>query len=82
MIELRELHPGFVAEVQGIDVRLPPDAAMVESIEDAIARYPILVLHDQDVTDEQQIAFMRPFGDLQESVEYLTEKGESAYRSS
>ena len=82
MIDFRELHPGFVAEVHGVDLRLPPDAAMIEAIEDAIARYPVLVFAWSGCTNEQQIAFLPPFGDLQESVEYLTEKGESASRSS
>ena len=68
--------PDFAAEVVGLDLRKPPDAATVEEIEHAIDRYPVLVLRDQDLTDEQQIAFTRPFGDLQQSMEYLTEKGE------
>jgi len=76
MIKLRELHPHFAAEVDGLDLRIPPDPATIEVVEDAIARYPVLVIHGQDLTNEQQIAFLQPFGDLQESVEYLTEKGD------
>ena len=37
---------------------------------------PVLVLRNQDLTDDQHIAFTRPFGDLQQSTEYVTEKGE------
>ena len=76
MIDVRELHPGFAAEVTGLDLRRPPDAALVEAIEQAIYRHPVLVLRNQDLTDEQHIAFTRPFGDLQQSTEYVTEKGE------
>jgi len=76
MIQLRVLHPEFAAEVEGLDLRVAPDAATNEAVEDAIARYPVLVLHGQDLTNEQQIAFLSAFGDLQESVEYLTEKGD------
>src|SRR4029079_9903585 len=76
MINVRELHPGFAAEVVGLDLRRPPDAALVEAIEQAIYRHPVLVLRDQDLTDDQHIAFTRPFGDLQQSTEYLTETGE------
>jgi alpha-ketoglutarate-dependent 2,4-dichlorophenoxyacetate dioxygenase len=76
MIDVRELHPGFAAEVSGLDLRRPPDAALVDAIEQAIDRHPVLVLRNQDLTDEQHISFTRPFGDLQQSTEYVTEKGE------
>jgi alpha-ketoglutarate-dependent 2,4-dichlorophenoxyacetate dioxygenase len=76
MINVRELHPGFAAEVVGLDLRTPPDAALVAEIEQAIDRHPVLVLRNQDLTDAQHIAFTRPFGDLQQSTEYLTETGE------
>ncbi|MFO1313240.1 MAG: TauD/TfdA family dioxygenase [Burkholderiales bacterium] len=74
MIETREIKPGFAAELRGVDLRVPPTPAIVEAIEDAITRYPVLVLHGQDLTNDQQIAFMQPFGDLQDSVAYLTNK--------
>ena len=76
MIRLREIHPGFAAEVDGADLRRPPSAADVAEFEAAIALFPVLVLRGQDLTDEQHIAFTRPFGDLQQSTEYLTAKGE------
>jgi alpha-ketoglutarate-dependent 2,4-dichlorophenoxyacetate dioxygenase len=76
VIELAELHRDFAAEVSGVDMRRAPDAALVNALEEAIARYPVLVFRSQDLTDEQQIAFTRPFGDLQQSTEYLTDKGE------
>ncbi len=76
MIKLTELKAGFAAEVEGVDMRIAPDAAMIAAIEDAIDRFPVLVFHDQDLSNEQQIAFLQPFGDLQQSVEYLTQKGD------
>lgn len=76
MIRLREIHPGFAAEVDGADLRRLPSAADVAEFEAAIALFPVLVLRGQDLTDEQHIAFTRPFGDLQQSTEYLTAKGE------
>jgi alpha-ketoglutarate-dependent 2,4-dichlorophenoxyacetate dioxygenase len=36
----------------------------------------VLVLPGQDLTDEQHVAFTQPFGELQRSTEYITEKGE------
>ena len=77
-LELNELHPGFAAEVTaGVDMGRPPTPAQVEELESAIDRYPVLVLRAQDVTNEQHIAFTQPFGELQKSTEYLTDKGEN-----
>ena len=76
MIDLREVHHDFAAEVSGVDMREAPGDALVRALEDAIARFPVLVLRNQDLTDEQHIAFVRPFGELQESTEYRTSKGE------
>ena len=75
---MNELHPGFAAEVTGgVDMRTPPTPAQVEELESAIDRFPVLVLRAQDVGDEQHIAFTAPFGELQKSTEYLTDKGEN-----
>jgi alpha-ketoglutarate-dependent 2,4-dichlorophenoxyacetate dioxygenase len=76
MITLRELHRDFAAEVAGVDMREPPSDALRGAVEDAIDRYPVLVLRDQDLTDQQHIAFVEPFGELQQSTEYRTQKGE------
>lgn len=76
MISLREIHAAFAAEVGGVNLRQPPSDALVTEIEEAIASYPVLVVRNQDLTNEQQIEFTRPFGELQQSTEYVTEKGE------
>ncbi len=65
MIEVKPLHPLFAAEVQGLDLGRPLDAATLRQIEDAFARHSVLVFRDQDVTDEQQIAFSEHFGSLE-----------------
>ena len=76
MIEKREFHPNFAAELFGVDLRRPPDRALVAQIEAAIEEHPVLVLRNQDLTDEQHIAFTQPFGDLQQSTENRPLKGE------
>jgi len=65
MIQLRVLHPEFAAEVEGLDLRVAPDAATIEAVEDAIARYPVLVLHGQ--------RWLLSHGDILclEDIEYL-----------
>jgi alpha-ketoglutarate-dependent 2,4-dichlorophenoxyacetate dioxygenase len=64
-VVIRPLHPVFVGEVAGVDCRAPLSAAEVEAIETAMDRYAVLVFRDQNITDDQQIAFTRHFGDLE-----------------
>lgn len=64
----RELHSGFAVEVSGVDMRATPSATQVAEIESLIDRYPVIVIPAQNITDEQQRNFCRPFGELQKSV--------------
>lgn len=75
-LALNELHADFAAEVTGLDLRQPPPVSVVDALESAIDRYPVLVIRGQDLTDEQHVEFTRPFGELQTSTEYITQKGE------
>jgi alpha-ketoglutarate-dependent 2,4-dichlorophenoxyacetate dioxygenase len=63
-LQLRQLHPLFVAEASGIDLRKPLDAATVKEIDAAMDRYAVLVFRDQPMDQDQQIAFARAFGPL------------------
>ncbi len=67
-IAIRQIHPVFVGEVSGVDLRqtLAPDE--VAAIEAGMDRYAVLVFHDQNITDEQQIAFTRNFGEIESSA--------------
>lgn len=65
MIDAKPLHPLFAAEVRGLDLVRPLDAATLRQIKDAFARYSVLVFRDQDITDEQQITFSEHFGSLE-----------------
>jgi alpha-ketoglutarate-dependent 2,4-dichlorophenoxyacetate dioxygenase len=64
-ISIRPLHPDFAGEVSGIDCRLPLDAQQVAAIEAGMDRYAVLVFHDQPLSDQQQLAFTRHFGALE-----------------
>ena len=64
-ISIRQLHPVFVGEVAGIDCREPLGREEVAAIEAGMDRYAVLVFRDQNITDEQQIAFTRHFGELE-----------------
>src|SRR3954470_18616615 len=67
-IAIRQIHPVFVGEVSGVDLRAPLSRADVEAIEAGMDRYAILVFHDQKITDEQQVAFSRNFGEIENSA--------------
>lgn len=69
-VVIRELHPGFAAEVQGVDLRNPIAPADVEAIQAGIDNFPVLVFHGPVLTNEQQIVFSRNFGTLARATEY------------
>ncbi len=56
------LHPLFVAEVQGIDLRQPTDADLAAKIEAAMDEFAVLVFRDQVLDESQQMAFTRALG--------------------
>ena len=55
----------FVGEVAGIDCRRPLDPDEVAAIEAGMDRYAVLVFRDQHITDDEQLAFTRHFGELE-----------------
>jgi alpha-ketoglutarate-dependent 2,4-dichlorophenoxyacetate dioxygenase len=66
-IEIRQIHPVFVGEVSGVDIAQPLSADDVAAIDDGMIRYAVLVFHDQQLTDEQQMAFTLNFGRLEDA---------------
>ena len=58
-VSIRQLHPHFVGEVSGVDLRKPLTRQEAIDIEAGMDKYAVLVFHDQDLTDEQQMAFTR-----------------------
>ncbi len=67
-ISFRQLHPCFAGEVSGVDLRKTLTAAEIAAIEGGMDRYGILIFHDQVITDEQQVAFSRNFGEIELAV--------------
>src|SRR4051812_17696583 len=67
-ITVQPLHPVFAGQVTGVDLRQAVDADAVTAINDAINRYAVLVFPGQLITDEQQMAFSRNFGELETTV--------------
>ena len=57
----------FFAEVSGIDIRTPLDHVSVAAIEAGMDRYAVLVFPGQRISDEQQMAFTRNFGAIEDA---------------
>jgi len=66
-IEIRQIHPVFVGEVSGVDVTRPLAPDEVAAIEAGMDRHAVLVFRDQQVTDEQQMAFTLNFGRIEDA---------------
>ena len=56
------------AEISGIDLRAPVTDADFLQVRQAFDEHSILVFRDQDITDDQQVAFSRRFGPLELTV--------------
>ncbi len=67
-VHIRPLHPHLFAEVEGIDMRRPLTPAEVAAVEAGMDRHAVLAFHGQDLTDEQQVAFSRNFGELELAI--------------
>ena len=64
-LDTRTLHPLFAAEVIGVDLREAPDASLCAAIDAAMDRHAVIVLRDQRIDDDQQMAFDRALGPLE-----------------
>jgi alpha-ketoglutarate-dependent 2,4-dichlorophenoxyacetate dioxygenase len=67
-IAIHPMHPGFAGEVSGVDITRPLSRDAVTAIEAGMDRYAVLVFHDQPLTDDQQMAFSRNFGELEATL--------------
>ncbi len=62
-VTIRQLHPHFFGEVSGVDLRKPLTPQEAADIEAGMDKYAVLLFRDQDITDEQQMAFALNFGE-------------------
>ena len=67
-ITVKQLHPHFMGEIGGVDLRQPLDKETVAALQAAIDKHGVLVFHDQQIDDAQQQAFSRNFGELESTV--------------
>jgi alpha-ketoglutarate-dependent 2,4-dichlorophenoxyacetate dioxygenase len=62
------IHPisqNFAGEVSGVDLRTRISREDAAAIEAGMDRYAVLVFHDQRIDDDEQMAFTRNFGEIE-----------------
>jgi len=64
-VSIRPLHPVFAGEVSGVDCGESLSSRDIAAIEAGMDQYAVLVFRDQQITDDQQLAFTRQFGALE-----------------
>jgi alpha-ketoglutarate-dependent 2,4-dichlorophenoxyacetate dioxygenase len=62
-VTIRQLGKHFFGEVSGVDLRQPLTPQEASDIEAGMDKYAVLLFRDQDITDEQQLAFALNFGE-------------------
>jgi len=63
-LQLKPLHPLFVAEASGIDLTRPLSTDEVKQVNAAMNRYAVLVWRNQPMTQQEQLGFAGSFGPL------------------
>jgi len=61
---IKPLHPLYAAEIQGVQAKAIDDATFAD-IRAAFETYSVVVLRDQQLDDDDQVAFSHRFGELQ-----------------
>ena len=74
---VRRLHPHFVAEITGVSLRDLDDGTFAQ-LRAAFEAHSVLVFHDQHLSDEEQIAFTRRFGPLEETTRSIAQNARVA----
>ncbi len=64
-ITIHPVHPDFAGEVSGADLRAPMSKEDVAAIEAGMDRYAVLVFRNQRISDDEQMAFTRNFGEIE-----------------
>lgn len=64
-LETRPLHRDFGVEILGVDLARPLSDARFAEIEAAVEHFSVVLIRDQSIDDEIQLAFSRRFGALE-----------------
>jgi len=67
-MNIRQLGPGFVGEVSGLDLTKPLPKEDIDAIHAGMDRYAVLIFHDQPLDDAQQLAFTQSLGPIELAI--------------
>ena len=73
-MSIRQLGPGFVGEVSGLDLTKPLPAADIAAIHAGMDKHAVLIFHGQNFTDEQQLAYTKSLGPLEIAIGFNLRK--------
>jgi taurine dioxygenase len=62
-ITVKARHPALGAEIRGVDMHRPLEGETLQSIKDAWTKHLVVVFPDQDISDQEHVAFTRHFGE-------------------
>ena len=71
-LQIKELHPTFGAEVEGVDFSKPIPDDVFKEILAASAQYGVLVFRSTGLSDIQHVEFSQRFGELDDTRPYMT----------
>lgn len=77
-LDITRISDALGAEIAGLDLREPLDAATVAAIEDAWHEHIVLVFRDQDLDEDAQLRFAAQFGELGERARPPERRAEGA----
>ena len=64
-ITVKPRHPALGAEIRGVDMKKPLDAETVKQVHDAWMKHLVVVFPDQQISDQEHVAFTRNFGEAE-----------------
>lgn len=67
-LSIRQVGPCFAGEVSGIDLTRPLAEEDIAAIHAGMDEYAVLVFHDQDLSDAQQLAFTQCLGPIELAI--------------
>jgi alpha-ketoglutarate-dependent 2,4-dichlorophenoxyacetate dioxygenase len=67
-LTVRQVGPCFAGEVAGIDLTKSLSAEDIGAIHAGMDRYAVLIFHEQDFNDEQQLAFTQSLGSIELAI--------------
>ena len=67
-MNIRQIGPCFVGEVDGIDMTKPLTADEIAALHAGMDAYAVLVFHDQHIDDAQHMAFTQSLGEIEHAI--------------